>query len=251
MASIEQRKSNGKWQARIRRAGHPEQSKDFQTKEAAQQWVRAIERDMDIGKFIPSDVAETTTFEKAANRYVREILPGKKSVQQVQSAIKQLIEQFGDYALANVNAAMISAYCTKRLETVSAQTVVHDINILTRIFKAASIDWGIPLPQGIPTTLVRKPRVDGARDRRLEDGEWELLKNSLLMCESPYQVSAQAGAITLRFFTVTTVGGMEATMVFWGTIATDAWHSLGILFNAFSIWLKFMGVSWSPTSNTY
>lgn len=195
MASIEQRKSSGKWQARIRRAGHPEQSKDFQTKEAAQQWARAIERDMDIGKFIPNDVAETTTFEKAANRYVKEILPGKKSIQQVESAIKLLIEQFGEYALANVTPAAISAYCAKRLETVSAQTVVHDINILTRIFKAASIDWGISLPQGIPTALVRKPRVNGARDRRLEDGEWDLLKNSLSMCESPYPLAVVEFAI--------------------------------------------------------
>lgn len=37
------------------------------------------------------------------------------------------------------------------------------------------MDWGIPLPRGIATALVRKPSLPPGRDQRLEDNEEELL----------------------------------------------------------------------------
>ena len=57
MANFTQR-DNGNWQAKIRRTGWPDQSKTFQTLEAAQQWARATEREMDIGAFINRNDAE-------------------------------------------------------------------------------------------------------------------------------------------------------------------------------------------------
>jgi len=194
MANFTQR-DNGNWQAKIRRTGWPDQSKTFQTLEAAQQWARATEREMDIGAFINRNDAEKTTFAVAANRYKTEILPSKRGKDRDVYKINQLIEKFGPYSLASISAAMISAFRDERLKAVAPQTVVHEINMLTRIFKACAMDWGIALPQGIPTALVRKPAVDNDRDRRLELGEWERIKPSLLACTSPIPLAAAEFAI--------------------------------------------------------
>jgi integrase len=189
MSNIVQRE-NGTWQARIRRRGFPGQSKTFDTLADAEKWTRAVAREMDIGAFIHRSDAERTTFEEAANRYKTEILPKKRSIQQCESVIKILTEKFGKHSLASISAAMISSYRDERLKSVGAQTVVHEINMISRIYKACSLDWGIALPGGSPTLQVRKPKVDGARDRRLEEGEWEILEASLQQCESkvPLQI---------------------------------------------------------------
>ncbi len=194
MANISQRE-NGKWQAKIRRKGWPDQSKAFQTLEAAQQWSRAIEREMDIGAFINRNDAEKTTFSDASARYAKDVLPKLRGAKSDLSRIKRLNETFGKYSLASINAAMLSSYRDDRLKVVAAQTVTHELNMLSRVFKACAMDWGIALPQGIPTALVRKPKIDAARDRRLEAGEWELLRDSLLQCKSPVPLAVVEFAI--------------------------------------------------------
>jgi hypothetical protein len=51
MASF--RKRSGRWQARVTRKGQPDLVKTFNTKEDAQKWARAIEREIDTGSFMP------------------------------------------------------------------------------------------------------------------------------------------------------------------------------------------------------
>ena len=194
MATFTQR-DNGKWQAKIRRRGWPDQSKAFQTLEAAQQWARATERELDIGAFVNRNDAERTTFAQAAQRYIKEILPGKRSGNRDVYKINALIETFGKYSLASINSANLSGYRDQRLKVVEPQTVVHEINMLSRIFKACAMDWGIALPQGIPTSLVRKPVVANARVRRLEHGEWQLLSTALAECKSKYPLAIVEFAI--------------------------------------------------------
>jgi integrase len=194
MASITQR-TNGKWQAKIRRTGWPDQSKSFQTREDAKKWARATEREMDNGAFVNPNDAQRTTFEAAANRYIKEVVPTKRSGERDVYKIKALIEQFGKYSLASINAAMLSEYRDQRLKVVVPQTVVHEINMVSRIFKACTMDWGIALPQGLPTALVRKPAVNNARERRLEPLEWERLKASLEECKSQLPLAVVEFAI--------------------------------------------------------
>jgi integrase len=194
MANITQR-SNGKWQAKIRRTGWPVQSKAFDTRTDAQKWARATEREMDIGAFVNRVDAERTTFGEAADRYTKEVLPRLKGQQQTTSLLKKLTEVFGEYSLASINAAMISSYRDNRMKIVSPQTVKHELGMLSRVFKACTLDWGIALPQGIPTSQVRMPTVSNARQRRLVSDEWELLRRSLAQCKSPYPLAAVELAI--------------------------------------------------------
>jgi integrase len=227
LANITKR-DNGKWQAKIRRKGWPDQSKTFQTLEAAQQWARATEREMDIGAFINRSDAERMTFAEACNRFAlellvkhcgqgvhkltlesdkhtvmadikqaignadlkKELLPGLKKAASDLSRIAALKETFGAYSLASISPALLASYRDTRLAYLSPQTVKHELNMCSRIFKRCQLDWGIALPQGVPTAAVRKPVVNNERDRRLEPGEWEWLKPALAECKSPYPLAA-------------------------------------------------------------
>lgn len=189
MARITQR-TNGKWQARIERIGQPDQSKTFQTKVDAKAWATAIEREMDIGAFINRDAAERTTFQFAADRYAREVLPSKRGRVFDECRLRRLVEHFGKYSLAAISSSKIAEYRDERLKAVSAQTVVHELGLISRIFKICATDWRIALPHGIPTDVVRKPKVDNARERRLEDGEETLLLAALRECRTPWPAAA-------------------------------------------------------------
>lgn len=199
MAAITARKNkDGKiigWQTKIRRVGWPEQSKSFRLKKDAEAWGTATEREMDIGAFINRGDAERTTFKFAADRYAREVLPLKRGWQPDESRLRRLIEKFGKYSLASISAAMLSAYRDDRLKAVSPQAVVHELGLVSRVFKACAFDWGIALPQGVPTLLVRKPPVANGRTRRLEPHEELLLFSALLECRSPWPHAAAFLAI--------------------------------------------------------
>lgn len=194
MAVITQRDSN-RWQAKIRRNGWPSQSKTFRTRADAEAWARAVEREMDIGAFIKRDDAERTTFKDAADRYSTEVLPSKRGKAQDEYVLKRVVERFGAYSLASISPALLSAYRDERLKAVSGQTVVHELGIVSRIFQTAALDWRIPLPQGNPVVLVRKPAVASERTRRLEGEEEQLLLDALSACESVWPHAAAVLAI--------------------------------------------------------
>ena len=184
MATFKQRES-GWWQAVIRRKGQPLQSKTFPKKVDAEAWARDIENKMDRSIFVDRAIAESTTFTDAADRYVKEVLPNKRSGARDKYRLNALTEEFGSYSLASITPSMISAFRDKRLALgLSAQSVVHDINMMSRIFKTAVLDWGIPLAS-IPTTLVRKPAVSNARTRRLVADEEVRLLAAIDQGENP------------------------------------------------------------------
>jgi integrase len=194
MASFSQR-ANGNWQAKITRQGITVDSKTFQLKEDAQKWARATERKMDIGTFVKRDDTKTKTFGELAKKYELEVLIHKKSIQQSKSVIKILTEEFGKKMLSAITPELLIAYRNKRLLYVQPQTVVHELNMITRIYTSATKEWGISIPLGNPMVHVTKPKIDGERDRRLEDGEWEVLKERLLKCKSPVVLSIVEFAI--------------------------------------------------------
>jgi integrase len=194
MASIQER-TGGKWQAKIRRQGWPGQSKTFKRKQDAEAWARAVEREMDVGSFIQRNDAERTTFASAAERYAKEALPKLRSEVQGRYLLARLVKRFGGFSLASITPSMLSAFRDERLNAVSSQTVKHELGMISRVFKACSMDWGIALPNGIPTALVRKPRGNNARDRRLEGIEEQLLLEALATCSHPWPLAAVVLAI--------------------------------------------------------
>lgn len=178
MATIDKR-GDLQWRARVRVKGFPVQTKTFLTKADAEKWAKVTESEMIRGVFIPRSESEKTTLGEIITRYRIEILPSKKGAQQDGYRLKTLAKEFGPYALAAITPAMIAEFRDKRAKVVSGQTVIHELGVLTRLFKAAVMDWGIALPGGIPTAMVRKPKREPGRDRRLSPDEEKALLDAL------------------------------------------------------------------------
>lgn len=165
---------SGSWQGIIRHRGQLE-SKTHKRKAEVEAWLRSVGNEMDRGVFVSRAESERTTFKAAAERYIREVLPGKRGQEQDEYRVKRLIEEFGKYTIAAITSSMIAAFRDHRLKYLAPQSVVHDLNMLNRIFRTATIDWGIAMPAGIPTASVRKPSVNNERTRRLVGDEEQRL----------------------------------------------------------------------------
>src|SRR5471032_1145757 len=145
------KKGEGQYHVQIRKRGYPTQTKTF-TKEAdARRWATIIESEMERGVFVSRTEAEATLIKDVLQRFAAEVLPTKRSEQSDKSRIKTLIEAFGDYRLAGLTSTQVARFRDRRLKIVGPQSVIHEMNLLNRVLKTASMDWGIALPGGLPT----------------------------------------------------------------------------------------------------
>lgn len=174
------------WQAQIRKKGYPAQSKTFETRKAAEMWVRAIEREMDVGSFVSRNEAERTTICDLADKYRKGPMAGMRGFRQEDSRLKAIEGKFGKYHLSAVTPAMVAAWRDELAKVKAPQTVQHYLAVLGRLYKAASRDFGIPLPLGNPVQSIRIPSVDNARERRFEGEEETLLMAALDMSRGKY-----------------------------------------------------------------
>lgn len=165
------KKGEGQYHVQIRKRGYPTQTKTF-TKEAdARRWATIIESEMERGVFVSRTEAEATLIKDVLQRFATEVLPTKRSEQSDKSRIKTLMEAFGDYRMASLTSTQVAKFRDQRLKVVGPQSVIHEINLLSRVLKTATMDWGIALPGGLPTAQVRKPTKPRGRDRRVSDEE--------------------------------------------------------------------------------
>lgn len=167
------KKGEGQYHVQIRKRGYPPQTKTFAKEADARRWAIIIESEMERGVFVSRTEAEGTLVKDILARYETEVLPSKRGAPSDKSRLKTLKEAFGDYRLASLNSSQVAKFRDQRLKAVGPQSVIHEINLLNRVLKAASIDWGIHLPNGLPTAQVRKPSKPRGRDRRVTDAEIE------------------------------------------------------------------------------
>lgn len=174
MAVIEKR-GPYQWRVRIRRRGHPEQTRTFATKAEAEDWAKVIESEMVRGIFWDRSKAESTLLRELLDRYAAEVLPTKRSQSTVRSQIKGIATELGGYSVAALNPPLLAQWRDRRLGDVDGQTVRKDLSLLRRVLNHAAKEWGIPLPRGNPLQQVSVPKQPPGRDRRLQPGEEELL----------------------------------------------------------------------------
>lgn len=173
MATI-RKKGDYQWHVQIRRK-HIKETRTFTTKAEAERWSRDIENKIDRGIYLSSAEAESTTFAEACDRYLEEILPGKKGYAQDASRLKIVKAALGKLPLALITGVHLTSYKNARLLSVGNQSVIHELNLINRVLKSCTLDWHIHLPAGIPQ--VRKPETPEGRDRLIEDGEIDEILN--------------------------------------------------------------------------
>jgi integrase len=171
------KKGDRQWHVQIRKTGYPTQTRTFTTRADAEKWGTIIESEMERGVFVSRTEAEGTLLREVADRYLNEVLPSKRGQATDKSRLKTLLAYFGDYKLASITSTSVARFRDERLKgnearkAVGPQSVIHEINLLNRVLKAAMLDWGIALPAGLPTAQVRKPSKPRGRDRRVSRAE--------------------------------------------------------------------------------
>lgn len=165
------KKGDKQYHVQIRKRGYPTQTKTFTSLVAAEEWATVIESEMVRGVFVSRNEAEATLIKDVLDRFETEVLPTKRSEQSDKSRIKTLADAFGDYRMASLTSSQVAQFRDRRLKVVGPQSVIHELNLLNRVLKAASMDWGIALPGGLPTAHVRKPIKPRGRDRRVSETE--------------------------------------------------------------------------------
>lgn len=177
MATI--RKLRGRWQAQVRRRGMAPRAKSFDVKADAEKWARSLESELDRCGMMPDTrIAESTTLKSILERYIAEVSPRKRSAHTEISRIRALLRRpIVHRTLALLSSSDLATYRDERLKTVSASTVIRELNTISHAIDTAARDWDIYLHRN-PCKLVRRPSPPRGRNRRLGPDEEQRLLDS-------------------------------------------------------------------------
>lgn len=165
------KKRGNKWYCRVRLHG-VSVSRTFVLKADAEAWGRQTEAEIERGTYQPYTEARRTRLCAILDEYERRVLPAQRSASRGRSVLKMLRRELGNLTLASIEARHVVALRDSRLDAGKAPgTVIKDLNTLSAIIEWVIKDRCIELPRGNVCKLVRRPRANQARDRRLQPGE--------------------------------------------------------------------------------
>ncbi|OFE12745.1 hypothetical protein PHACT_06005 [Pseudohongiella acticola] len=171
MATI--RKLRDKWQAQIRLKGIKPIAKSFDKKSDAVNWVRVTESKVTLGTFVDPRASDNVSLSKLIDLYLDRIRQQGRESKPETSRLKRLGRVLGDVSLSRLSVYTLSGYRDQRLLEANPATVIHELSLLTRLLRLAGTDFGIPLPQGVPS--IRLPKMPCGRIRRLSEDEEQRL----------------------------------------------------------------------------
>ena len=159
------RKREGRWQARVRRKGFPEQVETFATKQEAERWARQVEGEQDQGQFYDRTAAESTTLGALFKRYAQEVTPLKRgSKSELQRLSKLQRARIAFLSMANLRPQDVAEHRDLRLQTIMSSTANRELQLISAVINHASREWGIRIPEN-PVSKIRKPHPGKARNR--------------------------------------------------------------------------------------
>ncbi|MFU2208098.1 tyrosine-type recombinase/integrase [Solidesulfovibrio sp. C21] len=210
------RKRGATWNVRIQKKGHPCVSRSFDTLAEAERWAKGVESDIDRGSaaYLPAArEAEKVTLAEAITRYVQERVPALITAYKVQKRAEAIAARpFAAKPLAAIRSKDVADYIREREgEGVGAQTIIHDLNTISKVFEICRRNWGMVALDN-PVKLVDKPSLPGGRARRLDpDEEKRLLEE----CDFEF-------ALIVRFALATAMRRGEIADLTWENINIEA-----------------------------
>ncbi|WP_066095045.1 site-specific integrase [Xanthomonas massiliensis] len=164
----------GGWQAQIRHRGRPPISRTFKTKADAQAWANQIESEIARGVYRDRSQAERFTLGEILIRYGKEVSPLKKSADAEASRIAFLLRYpIAQIRLSDLRPTDIADFRDCRLQEVTGSTVIRDLTLISHAINIARKEWGIVMEN--PCTLIRRPKENKPRKRRLSPKEEQRL----------------------------------------------------------------------------
>ena len=178
------RKRNGKWQAIVRHKDIGTRARSFHTKQAAIKWAVGEERKLTegvMGVLKPSDA----TLGQLLQRYVAEVLPAKRGAATEGQRLQRLIrDPVSSLKASQLTSQAIAAFRDRRLLD-GRRTCHYDLILIRHCLKIAMNEWGLMLSSN-PVDRVKMPPLSPARNRRLEDGEFEQLEEAAKQTKNPH-----------------------------------------------------------------
>jgi hypothetical protein len=171
-------KRNYKWCVQIRKSNHPNISKTFTHKKDAQQWAIEIERKIDQGLILELSHPDYETLSQILERYKNEITITKRGGHIEAYRLAKIIrDPLAEIKISQLSAMHIADYRDRRLNEVSACSVVKEMTLISLSLDIARKEWGVPISSNVIRD-VKKPQPERGRDRRLSEQEHTLLLRS-------------------------------------------------------------------------
>ncbi|MDA9671094.1 site-specific integrase [bacterium] len=176
------RKRNGKFQAQIRRDGVPPLSKTFTMKKDAVVWVRGIEARIDAGE-VNVAAPKAISLADLIKRYSQEITPLKKGRDTEQRRLSRLLrDPVAATPLSKLTSAKLAEFRDLRIND-GLRAAQYDLILIKHCIKIARLEWGVSMPSN-PVDSIRIPNGIKRRERRLNGGEYELLREVAQHCKN-------------------------------------------------------------------
>ena len=168
------RKRNGKWQAIVRQKSIGTVSRSFIKKTQAIKWALEQEERIERGIFGSIEPSEVTLGE-LLQRYSEEITPAKRGAETEQRRLNRLIkDSISDYSIEQLTSKTLASFRDRRLLD-GQRACEYDLILIRHCLKVAMSEWGLMLSVN-PVDQIKKPPSPKARERRLNDGEYERLE---------------------------------------------------------------------------
>jgi integrase len=195
-------KRGGMWRAQIRRKGLS-LSETFKSKADAVAWATAKEHEINVGKIT---AGSSRTVADAMREYEKRVSPTKRAARWEAIRFGAFIRDFPELAstrLTDVTAEHMGRWRDARLkgdeeaerDSVSAATVLREINLYSHVFTTARDEW--KWITASPFTGMRRPKDPHPRTRRISADEIKrlLAKLGYIEDETPATKSARIGAM--------------------------------------------------------
>lgn len=178
MATIETRTAGTgtHYRVKVRLKGYPTQSATFERKTDAKKWAQQVETAIREGRHFKTAEAKRHTLAELLARYLREVLPAKKSAKDRKRHLLWWQSQLGEYRLADITPALIVECRDKLTRGITRQgtqrsggTANRYLAALSHVFTVATREWHWTTDN--PVSQVRKFPESRGRVRFLSDDE--------------------------------------------------------------------------------
>ena len=183
MASF--RKRNGLWQVQVRSIHAGATSKSFHRKSDAERWATQQEALMQTGQWAKNEPSDYS-LKEMMKRYLAEVTPTKKGKDAEARRLKRLLSEKSlmSLRLDKAEPHIFAAFRDQRIKD-GVRACQYDLVLFRHAWNIARIEWGWPLGDN-PLTLIRMPKNNPPRERRLKAGEYERLEEAAKASRSWY-----------------------------------------------------------------
>lgn len=174
MATFSKNRKTGGWRAQVC-VGGTRLSRSLKSKAEARAWAHQAELDIPL----TSVPVPKKTFGDLLSRYKAEVTPGKRGAGWETTRLEALVrdDRLAKVPLGTLDSTEVASWRDRRLQAVSAASVLREWNLLSSACGHAVTEWSW-LKEN-PFSKVKRPRPPAHRDRIIPPAEIEWLESTV------------------------------------------------------------------------